>query len=218
MDKQVQKSFEDEQREHYAQLYERIRPQVEQGIADGYQKRQHRKKQLHTYLPIAAVLVVVLCVSIILPITLQQGDNIVRYDNDSLNTELLDTTFKEYVVANKIKSLYPNWYDRVDLYQTIRYFDSNNTTVFISEKVTDRDGNSIEFSCTKKNYFVETLENLWQNKTTEEYIQVNKINIQYISDFTKMYARFEVDGYKYYLQIDNGDMSVLQSTLEDLLK
>ena len=216
MDKQVQKSFEDEQREHYAQLYERIRPQVEQGIADGYQKRQRRKKQLHTYWPIAAVLVVVLCVSIILPITLQQGDNIVRYDNDSLTQRNLPETFKDFY-SNNAKVICPDWYDNVESRQTVGHFDAKDNTVFVTEKVVDHDGNTIEYSCTKKNYFVDTLENPWQNIITEEYIQINKINIQYTSDFTNMYARFEVDGYKYYLQIDNGDMTVLQSTLEDLL-
>lgn len=218
-EKQTQQNFEEEQREHYAQLYERIRPQVEQGIVDGYKKRQRRKKQLRAYLPIAATLIVVLCLGIVLPITLGQDSNMIRYDNSMLMFETLDVSVKDYVISTNEDVIYPNWYDDILYRQTKRYYDvETENTVYLCEQIIDTNGNSIEYSYVSKNFLVEALEDFWKDIAVTEHLAVNKVDVQYTTNLGNIYARFEVNEYKYYLQIDNIDVAVLQSTLENLLK
>lgn len=218
-DEQIHQKIEEEQRERTSRLYEHIRPQVEQGVSDGYRVRNNRKKMLCRWLPVAAVLLVVLCISVVLPIVLSDDDNIIRYDGAILGAETLEISLRDYAKANKAEVIInPEWYDKVERVETVRYYETdNNNTVYLRETL-DAEGYLIILSCMKSNYVVESVVSNWNHDSMIQSTKINNVNVEYFIGLNKMLARFDVNGYKYYLEFpENVDEEFLLTTLNDMI-
>ena len=201
----------DEYSEESNALYERIHEQVEASIVKHAQTKKKRKKFFASFLSVAAVLVVTL--AIVLPIVLQPQEQEIRYsDASELTYEILNYNLKEYSAIHKQPLLYLDWYEYAEELTTMRYYEEGkqNDTVYLYESFTD--GNSslpIEISVMKRNIVVESLDVRLEEYETKS---VGDVQIIYRLSRTWGIARFEYQGYKYYVEIKE------PTTLENLLE
>lgn len=214
-DKEIYQQIEEHSEEANA-LYERIHEQVEASIVKHAQTKKRRKKLWTSILSIAAVVVVTL--AIVLPIVLQPQDEIKRYaDAQALSREVLDYNLKEYGAKNNQSLLYFNWYEDAENLLTARYYEEGKEkdTVFISETITDgNSGRTVQLSVMKWNIIVESFDNRFEEiKTTI----VDNTQIIYILNKDSSFAKFEYQGYKYYLDFDEGvTLEFLVQTIESM--
>ena len=209
-DEEIYQQIE-EYREESDALYERIHEQVESSIVKHAQLKKRRKKVFTSVLSVVAVLVVTL--AIVLPIVLQPQDEEIRYnDVNVLLHEDLNFNLKEYYANNNLSLLYLDWYNDAEYLFTARYYEEGkeSDTVYLYETITDGNtGYSIEISIMKRNIVVESYEEKYDEfKTTS----IGNTQVIYILNRSRALAKFEYQGYKYYLQIND------EITLDFLLK
>ena len=214
-DKEIYQQIEEYSEEAKAQ-YAKIHEQVEASIVKHAQAKKRRKKLFIGILPIAVVLVITL--AIVLPIVLQPQDEEIRYSDLSvLGLDVLDCNLKEYYAKTNQELLYLDWYEFAEELYTARYYEEGkeNDTVYLHETMTDGNtGYHIELSLMKRNIVVDNLET-----KVEEYQSTNirDVQISYVITKTLTIAKFEYQGYKYYMEIkDSVTLDFLTGTIESM--
>ena len=216
-DEQIYQQIEEYSEESNA-LYERIHEQVEASIVKHAQAKKRRKKLFASLLSVAAVFVVTL--AIVLPIVLQPQEQEIRYSDASVLTyDTLDYNLKEYYAANNQSLLYLDWYEYAEELTTLRYYEEGkeNDTVYLYESFTD--GNSgcpVEISVMKRNIVVESLDNRFHEPETTN---IGNVQIVYTLSRDWAVAKFQYQGYKYYLLINEEatTLEFLTKTIESML-
>ena len=217
-DKEIYQQIE-EHREEAQALYERIHEGVEASIVKHAQIKKRRKKLWTGILSIAAVFVITL--AIVLPIVLQpQEDEEIRYSDASvLLFHELNYSLKEYYENNKLSLLYLDWYENAEILYTARYYEEGkeSDTVYLYENITDGNtGKSVEISVMKRNIVVESLEERIYDPETKN---IDNLQIIYTLNSTWALAKFEYQGYKYYLEFnDEITLDFLLGTIESMFK
>ena len=209
-DEEIYQQIE-EYREEANSMYEKIHEQVEASIVKHAQTKKRRKKFFAGILSVAVVLVVTL--AIVLPIVLQPQDEEIRFtDFEMLRPDTLDCNLKEYYELNHLSLLYLDWYENAEDLKTERYYekDKENVTVYLREKFTDGyTGYGVQLSVMRHNIVVEILDEKFEEyKTTN----IGDVQVLYILNRKWSLAKFEYNGYKYYLEIND------ELTLEFLVK
>ena len=214
-DKEIYQQIEEYSEEANA-LYERIHEQVEASIVKHAQTKKKRKKLFVSISSIAAVLVLTL--AIVLPIVMQPQDEEIRYsDFNVLIPDVLDCNLKEYYAAHNQALLYLDWYKDAEELYSVRYYEEGkeSNTVYLSETFTDGNtGYGFELSVMKRNIVIESLdENFEEPQTTS----IGDIQIVYRLNRKWSLAKFEYQGYKYYLKInDEIPLDFLNETIESM--
>ena len=215
-DKEIYQQIEEYSEEAKAS-YEKIHEQVEASIVKHAQAKKRRKKLFVSILSVATVLIVTL--AIVLPIVLQpQDEEIIRYsDENTLLYDELDNNLKEYYARNNLSLLYLDWYEYAEELYTTRYYEEGkeSITVYLRETMTDGNtGYHIEISVMKRNIVVDNLE----TKVEEyQFTNIRNVQISYVITKTLAIAKFEYQGYKYYLEIkDSVTLDFLTETIKSM--
>ena len=214
-DEELYQSIEEYSEESDA-LYERIHEQVESSIVKHAQKKKKRKKLFVGMLSLATVLIVTL--AIVLPIVLQPQEQEYRYsDANVLLPENLDCNLKEYYNQNHLSLLYLDWYEYAEDLKTSRYYEEGKETdtVYLSEVFTDGYyGYFVNLSVMKRNIVVERFDNRFEEFETTV---IGDTQIVYVLNRGQALAKFEYQGYKYYLEIkDEITLDFLVKTIESM--
>ena len=214
-EKEIYQQIE-EYREESDALYERIHEQVEASIVKHAQTKKKRKKFFVGFLSVAVVLIVTL--GIVLPIVLQPQDEEIRYnDVNVLLHEELSCNLKEYNAIHKQQLLYLDLYEYAEYLSTVRYYEEvqKDKTVYLYESFIDGNtGYSVELSVMKRNIIVESLDEGFEEF---QITSIGDIKINYILNRNWGWAKFEYQGYKYYLKInDEITFNFLIETIESM--
>ena len=217
-DKEIYQQIEEYGEESNA-LYEKIHEQVETSIVKHAQTKKRRKKLFTGILSVAAVFIITL--AIVLPIVLKPQDvpdEEIRYSNiDSLSFEKLEFCLKDYYSITNQKLLYLDWYEDAEYLYTARYYaeEKANDTVYLYEKITDENsGSSVEISVMKRNIVIESIEDRFDEF---EITNIGNTQIFYVLRKNRSMAKFEYQGYKYYLEIDEErTLNFLVKTIESM--
>ena len=199
-------------------IYERIHEQVETSIVRHAQAKKRRKKLFGTLsVTVAVILVVVL--AIVLPIIIQPQDEEIRYsDFNVLLPDKLDCNLKEYYERNNLSLLYLDWYEYAEDLSTARYYEEGkeSDTVYLYETFTDGYwGYLVKLTVMKRNIVVEYLDEKFEDYETANIN--NDIQISYVIQRNLSYAKFEYQGYKYYLELNDGvELDFLVETIESM--
>lgn len=201
-------------------FYKRVHEQVEASIVKHAKEKKRRKKFFTGIMSVVAVFIITL--AIVLPIVLrpqEQGqEQEIRYsDTLELSHEDLNYNLKEYCAINNLPLLYLDWYEYAEELFTARYYEESkeSETVYLYEDYTDGNtGYHIQISVMKHNIVIESLEErLEVIKTTT----VNDTLITYTLNRNWCMAKFEYQGYKYYLRIyDEITLDFLVKTIESM--
>ena len=214
-DEEIYQQIE-EHREEANALYERIHEQVETSIVKHAQTKKRRKKLWTGILSVATVLVITL--AIVLPIVLQPQDEIKRYaDAQELTFETLSNNLKDYSAMNNQSLLYLDWYEYAEILFTARYYEEGKEkdTVYLYEAITDGNtGDSVQLSVMKWNIVVESLDEMFDEPQTT---YTANTQIVYVLRRTSGFAKFEYQGYKYYLEFNYAiTLDFLVKTIESM--
>ena len=214
-DKEIFQTIEEYSEEANA-LYERIHEQVEASIVKHAQAKKRRKKLLAGILSVAVALVVTL--GIVLPIVLQPQDEEVRYsDLNALLQDKLEYNLKEYNVINNMSLLYLDWYEDAEELVTERYYEAGkeSETVYLQESFTDGNtGRQVQITVMKQNIVLESLDERFEESETTT---VDNTHIIYTLYRDRGIAKFEYQGYKYYLELTYDiDLDFLVETIESM--
>ena len=195
----------EEHKEESDALYERIHEQVESSIVAHAQAKKRRKKIFSSVFSVATALVLIVCLAVVLPIVLQGEveDVVQRYSDGELRSELLECNLKEYYQETNQSLLFIDRYENADAPITRRYYKEGNEseTVYLYESFMDEEtGYNIKLSIMKRNVSVDTFD----EKLDEcEIFKTFDPEISYRLDRKRSVAKFEYEGYKYYLEIDD---------------
>ena len=214
-EKEINQQIE-EYREESDALYERIHEQVETSIVKHAQTKKKRKKFFVGFLSVATVLIVTL--AIVLPIVLHPQDQEVRYsDLNVLLPDKLDCNLKEYYAAHNLSLLYLDWYEYAEDLTSERYYEEGKErdTVYLCEFFTDGyTGYSVKLAVMKRNIVVESLNEIYNES---QNTKIGDTQISYVLQRTASFAKFEYQGYKYYLEInDEITFEFLIETIESM--
>ena len=186
-------------------VYERIHEHVEASIVKHAQEKKRRKKFFAGIMSVVAVLIITL--AIVLPIVLQPQEpgqeQEIRYsDAEELSYDMLDSNLKEYFATNNLPLLYLDWYEDAEALFAARYYEEGkeSDTVYLYENYTDGNGYHVQLSVMKRNIVIESIEGQFDDNQTTK---VGDTEILYIIQRNFTLAKFEYEGYKYYLQIDD---------------
>ena len=214
-DKEIYQQIEEHSEEAHA-LYERIHEQVETSIVKHAEKKKRRKKLFVASMSIAVALVVTLAIT--LPIVLQPQEQEIRYsDANVLLHDALDCNLKEYSAVNNLPLLYLDWYENAAELSTVRFYEEGKEgqTVYWRETWTDEYwGYPVRLFVMKRNIVVESLEEMIDEYETTI---IGDTQIVYILHRNYSLAKFEYQGYKYYLEIRYGlEFDFLVETIESM--
>lgn len=214
-DKEIYQQIE-EYREEADSLYEKIHEQVESSIVKHAQAKKKRKKLFVSMLSVAVVLVVTL--GIVLPIVLKPQEEEIRYSNlDALSYDELDYNLKQYYEMTNQSLLYLDWYEYAEERVTARYYEvgKESDTVYLYEAYTDGNTSySVELTVMKRNIVVESKDDPFGEFETTS---IGNTQIVYVLNKSWALAKFEYQGYKYYLEIkDEITLDFLFKTIESM--
>ena len=197
----------EEYREESQAVYERIHEQVETSIVKHAQAKKRRKKLLTGIASVVAVVIVVL--AIVLPIALQPQDEAIRYaDANTLIPAELDCNLKEYYSINKLSLLYLDWYENAEDMSTMRYYEEGkeSDTVYLAETITDgNSGYTVQLTVMKRNIVIDSFDGKFDNNQTTN---IGDTQIYYVLQRDCGLAKFEHDGYKYYLEFNEDELTL----------
>lgn len=220
-DKEIYQLIEEHKADADA-LYEKIHVQVESSIVQHAQAKKKRKKLFNTYFPVAMAFVLIICLAVVLPITLQSpGEDVeIRYnDFDLLVAEKLDFNLEQYYISiNNHALLYLDMYEYAEDVFTRRYYEEGHEsqTVALQESFTDDMGYKFQLTIIKRNVAVDSIDNMVERYDTNE--EANNPYMYKINK-TKTIAKFEFGDYKYYLEInDEVELDFLTDIIDNHFK
>ena len=219
------RQIEQEHKEEFDAIYERIHADVERNIVEQARKRKQRQKLCHRIVSIAMAFVLVLTLAIVLPIVLRtdndnngsgynSGDdgndeNInIRYSTADLKAITLDCNLKQYSELYNVEILYINWYDvaEEESCQTTKHVEKDNeeNVVFLQETITnDETGYSVKYAIVKESITVDEFDYIEEILQQPNQTNIDNVIISYMIGKTRSVAKLEYKGYTYYF--DFGD-------------
>ena len=217
-DKEIYQQIEDYGEESNA-LYERIHEQVETSIVKHARAKKRRNKILAGALSVAVAVILVVVLSITLPFGAQPQEEIFRYaDASAFRSEQLNCNLKEYGAINGLPLLYLDWYEHADELDTWRYYEEGkeNDTVYLRESFTDgNSGTFYQIRVMKQNIVIDSLDEGFEEYQTTS---VDGVSVIYVLNWSSVLVKFEYQGYKYYLEIDDTiTLDFLVETIESML-
>ena len=184
-------------------LYAKYGEEAKRCVEENAKARQRRKRMaIHISALAASFLVVAICLTVILTVVTNNNGNVIQYDGDDIKTRQVTTTLKEYSEKQTNKILYLDWYNTVTVFETLEGYDSEDKVIYIREKF---------FSI----YEVDTFEKY--NSLNESYELSNGVTLTYSIKDNNIEAKFEYEGYKYFLSFcGTTDTEYVKTTVESM--
>ncbi len=219
-EQEIHQKIEDDAAQAKEKLYSVIHEDVERSIAESAQRRKRRKQLCVRLLPVlAAVIIVAVCLSIVLPVVLSNGEEIVRFQSGDLTEQEAHYTVVEYNNQHGNKVLLPSWCESADFGATIEFRLKNDPSelVCLSETIVDIEtGNAIVFS-------VILLKNVEMDKfdsyknDVDVFTVHNDVGVRYNQVRNGIKANFAYGDFKYYLEFnDIDDLDYVKETIESM--
>ena len=194
--------IEEQAAEQKALMFQKYQQEAEQCVVDGARSRQKRKANVIRWSScIAAFALIVICLSVVLPIMLN-NEHIERYYYSDLQLTPCVYNIKTYSENNDNKILYPNWYDNET--QTFWAYSHTNAeqVVFVQEKGIISDTEIRATICVlKKNIQVDVFDDYDEPHSNLTLNNEVAVNYNILKNTIKL--KFEYDGYKYYFDFTN---------------
>lgn len=217
-DKEIHQLIEDSHSEDKALWHDQVRARVDEAVALQQRKRRRRTLFVRRYVPLIAVVLVVVCLSVVLPLTLRTGDDVVRFSNQETVSQESDITLKEFALQNNLPLLCIDWYDNAYERITKIFYEKEHPSklVYVCENVTDNyTGYTVIYSVMQSNISVDTFDSY--DVYTKEYVCSNGVKVKCTINLSEIFANFEYNGYKYYLDFRNcSDEEFFHQTLENM--
>lgn len=215
-DKEIHQLIEDSHSEDKTLWHDQVRARVDEAVALQQRKRRRRTFFVRRYVPLIAVVLVVVCLSVVLPLTLQSQDHYIKYTNNDIVSQLSTETIKEFAHNNNLPILYLDWYDIAEDCSTTKVVEKNNPSnlIYLTETMING-GYKVIYSVMKNNISVDSFDSYEEDQT--EYICSNGVKVYCSIKLTEIQANFEYNGYKYYLNFTNcADEEFFHQTLESM--
>lgn len=215
-DKDIHRLIQAQNKEENYALFEDI--QTKLGISSQIEKGVKIKRKFnYKIFTLATAMVLVLCLSVVLPIALQFADDGYRFSANTteLLFEGLDCSWKEYVLSNDISALYVD-FDEIDERMLERWFepDDYGSSIFFSEAIVCYEAEYLyKYSIIPSNIIIEDIE-------SQDYfyeLSVNDVTVSCSFNQDEGFAKFEYQGYKYYFEFyDSVDEQFIRETIESM--
>lgn len=185
-----------------------------------YATQKQTKRTLNVkFLSIATVVVLVIFLAVILPIVLQNvPEQSYYFYTQDLWFDYIDQTLKEYSESTGNSILYIDWYENAQYYATKRFYYGTDpiVTTYLKETWINQYGNYVELIVVKNNITVYELDFGWDSAINTA---VKNIPVYYTVSRQSSKAKFEYQGYKYYIYfLDTADEEILLSTIESMFR
>lgn len=219
-EQEIHQKIEDDAAQAKEKTYGVIHEDVERSIAEGAQRRKRHKQLCARLLPVlAAVIIVAVCLSIVLPVVLSDGEEIVRFQSGDLTEQEVHYTIVEYNNQHGNKVLLPSWCEYADFGATFEFRLKSDPSklICLSETVVDTDtGNSLAFSVILvKNVEMDKFDSYKDVKDT--FAVQGKFTVLYTQGRNSLKAYFSYGDCKYYLEfIDTNDLDYVKETIESM--
>lgn len=195
--------IEEQAAEQKALMFQKYQQEAEQCVIDGARSRKKRKlNAIRWGSCIAAFALIVICLSVVLPITLNNNNVVFRYCYTDLHLTSCDYDIKTYSHNNDATILYPDWYNHET--QTSAAYSPTNSEqmVFVQEKGIISNTEIRATLCVmKKNIQVDIYD-----AYDEPHFSLtlnNGVAANYNVLPNGITLKFEYDGYKYYFDFTN---------------
>ncbi len=217
-EKDVHQLIEEQTPELKKLVYEHIREDAERSVTEGAKRRQRRKRLAVRLCSVAAAFVLVaVCLSVVLPIVLN-NDSVVRYSDADITYLSAEFTLKEYSQQHGSEILYLDWYE--DIHDAIKGCDSSdlNKIVHIQENLIDpQTGRVVAVNVISHNVIIDKFSSY--DTGVFETTLSNNIVLSYRSKLNQTMVKFEYGNYKYYIEFkDTSDMDYIRETIESMFK
>ena len=217
-DKEIHQLIEDSHSEDKAFWHDQVRARVDEAVALQQRKRRRRTLFVRRYVPLIAVVLVVVCLSVVLPLTLNAGEGVIRFTIQDTVSQESDITLKEFALQNNLPLLCIDWYDNAYERITKIFYEKEHPSklVYIFEDITDNEtGCKVIYFVMKNNVSVDIFDSYDENQM--EYTCSNGVKVYCAIKMKEIHARFEYKGYKYYLNFTNcADEEFFHQTLESM--
>ena len=197
-------------------LYAKYGEEAKRCVEENAKARQRRKRlAIHISALAASFLVVAICLTVILTVVTNNNGNVIQYDGDDIKTRQVTTTLKEYSEKQTNKILYLDWYNTVTVFETLEGYDSEDKVIYIREKFFLSAENTVTLVVMNSIYEVDTFEKY--NSLNESYELSNGVTLTYSIKDNNIEAKFEYEGYKYFLSFcGTTDTEYVKTTVESM--
>ncbi len=196
-------------------LYAKYGEEAKRCVEENAKARQRRKRMaIHISALAASFLVVAICLTVILTVV-SNSDDIIRYSDGEIKTRQTATTLKEYGEKQTDKILYLDWYNTVAVFETLEGYDSNDTVIYIRERFSITTERSVTLVVMNNIYEVNSFERY--NSLNESFELSNGVTLTYSIKDNNIEAKFEYEGYKYFLSFcGTTDAEYVKTTVESM--
>lgn len=219
-EEEFHKTIEEQNPDHKKILFEKICSRID---IESQPKTEKRRKIFSLkWVCIAAASICLLCVAIILPLALQNNDDVPADPNRYCSQEdyvysLVDYTIKDYGLTHGKDIKFFDWYDFADDFQTSVYLNKNdkNDLICIEESIVNGEtGDIVTLFVTDNRTKVDFLE--WYTDSCKRTQEINGVTIMWEITTSYALAKFEYFGFRYYIQLDEplSDTSMLDLAAE----
>lgn len=218
-DQEFHQLIEDSCKEDRDRMHDRVLANVQQVVEEQRRKRTKRIRFVRRYVPLIAVALVIVCLSVVLPLTLQLSpeETSIRYLTDQLINGELGLSVKEYAQQSKLPLLYLDWYDNADFIESKKFTPQNDkkTIVYISETIVNEDGYRVTYSIMERKFDTDAFQAY--TEPNQNLSLSNGIKVKYLISLSQIRATFEYKGYKYYINFtNNADETFMRETIESM--
>lgn len=195
--------IEEQAAEQKALMFQKYQQEAERCVIDCARSRKKRKlNAIRWGSCIAAFALIVICLSVVLPITLTDDNVVHRYYYTDLRLTSCNYDIKAYSHNNDNKILYPDWY--VNETQTSVAYSTTDADkiVYIQEETILSNGEIKATLCVmKKNIQVDIFDAYDEPHFSLTLNNGAAVNYNILDSNIKL--KFEYDGYKYYFDFTN---------------
>ena len=197
-------------------LYAKYGEEAKRCVEENAKARQRRKRMaIHISALAASFLVVAICLTVILTVVTNNNGNVIQYDGNDIKTRQTATTLKEYGEIQTDKILYLDWYNTVPVFETIEAYDSNDKVIYIRERFFVSTENTVTLVVMKNIYEVNSFERY--NSLSDNCELSNGVTLTYSIKNNDIEAKFEYEGYKYFLNFcGTTDAEYVKTTVESM--
>lgn len=198
-------------------FYEKLKSKL--NLPDSQPKPSKKRLSMPWKISIAAMLVVVVCLAIVLPVVLRDNNSERYCAAADCQVTQLDCTLKGYAEQKKMPLLYVDWYDVAEEIQTFLYTAAcdTNDMVFLREMLVNGEtGDIIILYLSDRNTRVDILD--YFDEYCKNEIKVQNVTVYCDSAEQKSLAFFEFQDYRYYIEIFEPDrVDLIQDIIEGML-
>lgn len=209
--------IEEQAAEQKALMFQKYQQEAEQCVIEGARSRKKRKLNAIRWGSCVAVFaLIVICLSVVLPITLNNDNIIYRYCYTDLHLKAYEYNLKTYSHNNGDKILIPDWYNNKTLTYLVCSPTDEDNIVFLQEEILKSNS---EIKATifimKKNIQVDSFDT-YENAPYNLELS-NGVTAKYQISTNGITLKFEYDGYKYYFDfIDTTNINDVTPLLESM--